>query len=310
MSTPSYGLPADSSSSVPVCPRHPDTASFVRCQRCNRPACGQCQVNAPTGIQCVDCHRQASKSLPQARTRFGGVARQGKPLVTYSLIALNVVVYLGQWVLGDDFTYSWLLAPYFAYSEPWTLLTSAFLHAPGNPLHLLLNMWALYALGPSLERWLGRTRFAGLYLVSALGGSTFVIALSPLLHEQLQGTLGASGAIFGLFAAFFVVERKFGSQSQQVLVMIAINLAFGFFVGGISWQAHVGGLLTGGLLSLAMLATMPRRLAGSPAQAQASLNRVQWVHCGVFALMLAVLAVTLLAVQGQVVSLQLTGLAG
>jgi membrane associated rhomboid family serine protease len=114
-------------------------------------------------------------------------------------------------------------------------------------VHLLFNMWALYIVGPPLEVWLGRLRFAGLYALSALGGSVLVYVLSPLT----AATAGASGAVFGLFGATFVVARRVKLDVRWVVILIGINLAITFTVPGISWQGHVGGLVTGTVIAAA-----------------------------------------------------------
>jgi membrane associated rhomboid family serine protease len=137
-----------------------------------------------------------------------------------------------------------LFAPAVADGDLYRLVTSAFMHY--GLAHLVFNMYALYVIGPALERWLGRTRYLGLYLLSALGGSVLVYLLSPLN----AATAGASGAIFGLFGAAFVVGKRLNVNVQWVVGLIVLNLAFTFVIpalGGqqISWQGHIGGLLTG-----------------------------------------------------------------
>jgi membrane associated rhomboid family serine protease len=118
--------------------------------------------------------------------------------------------------------------------------------------HLLFNMYALYVIGPSLESWLGRLRFTALYALSALGGSVLVYLLSPLN----AATAGASGAVFGLFGATFVVGKRLNLNVQWVVGLIVLNLAFTFVIpalGGqqISWQGHIGGLVTGAAVAAA-----------------------------------------------------------
>ena len=135
--------------------------------------------------------------------------------------------------------------------EPWRLVTAAFVHDPSSPLHLLLNMYSVFIFGRILEPMLGRGRFLALYLISAIGGSLAVLILSPLN----SWVVGASTACFGLMAAYFVIARKLGASSGQLLGLIAINLAFGFLVPGISWQGHLGGLVAGGLLSFIYVQT-------------------------------------------------------
>jgi membrane associated rhomboid family serine protease len=139
-----------------------------------------------------------------------------------------------------------------AAGEYYRLLTSAFLH--GGIVHLLLNMYALYLFGPQLEAALGRLRFIVLYVVSALGGS----ALSYAFASPVQPSLGASGAVFGLLGAYLVINRRLGRNNTPVLMLLAINLAYGFLVPNIDWRAHLGGLVTGGLVA-ASIAYAPAR---------------------------------------------------
>jgi membrane associated rhomboid family serine protease len=120
-------------------------------------------------------------------------------------------------------------------------------------LHLLLNMYALWLFGPQLEATLGRVRFTALYVLSALGGS----ALSYAFSAPNQPSLGASGAVFGLLGAYLVVGRRLGRDTTPVMVLLVINLGYGFLVPRIDWRAHLGGLLVGALVALA-LAYAPR----------------------------------------------------
>lgn len=253
----SYGISnPDQALSAPVCPRHPDRISYVTCQRCGRPACAECQVTAAVGTQCVDCVREASKNIPSTRTVFGGKATDGRPLVTYLLIGINVVVFGLQMVISgltDQLMYAGIFTSPFGPAEPWRMLTSAFAHSPTFIGHIVFNMYALYICGRVLEPMLGRSRFLALYLVSALGGSVAVL----LISSPLSPVVGASGAVFGLFAALFVLMRSRGIPVVQIGILMAINLAIGFIFPGISWEAHVGGLVVGAA-SAAVFAYAPK----------------------------------------------------
>lgn len=245
---------------VPVCPRHPDRVAYVRCQRCGRPTCPECQRPAAVGVHCVDCVREAARTTPQARTAFGAPLRRGAPVVTYTLIGLNVAMYLVQMAFGREWTYSLALLPMTAASEPWTFLTSAFLHA--GMLHIAFNMYALYILGQYLETALGRGRFVTTYLVSAIGGSVMAVLLADPGGRLWQSyVLGASGAVFGLFGAILVVLRRLGRSATGIVTVLVINGVLGFVLPGIAWQAHLGGLITGLILGLAY-AYAPRRWRG------------------------------------------------
>ncbi|HEY1158787.1 MAG TPA: rhomboid family intramembrane serine protease [Arthrobacter sp.] len=284
----SYGIPsAEPSAQVPVCPRHPDRPSYVRCQRCGRPACPDCQRAAAVGFQCVDCVNETQRTTPEVRTVYGGAVATGKPLVTFGIIAACVVVYALQMLIPGDWVYKQFAynnifaAPQYGAFEPWRMITSAFLHSPDSLLHILLNMYTLWIFGQALEPVLGRVRFLALYLISAFGGSVGYLLLNPLLvpGQGLVGLVGASGAIFGLFGAMLLVQRQRGGDTRQLWVLIAINGVIGFLIPHIAWQAHLGGLVTGGLCA-AVLAYAPRGRRRSLIQALGL--------AGVFALLIAV----------------------
>lgn len=253
----SYGIPsAEPSADIPVCPRHPDRPSYVRCQRCGRPACPECQRAAAVGFQCIDCVNEQKRSTPEYKSPYGGALAIGRPFVTYLIIGLCVLVYILQWVLpGDVIFQNFAFANVFADSEPWRMLTSAFLHSQGFLLHIVLNMYTLWIFGQALEPLLGRIRFLAVYLISAIGGSVGFLLLTP--DRPIVGVVGASGAIFGLFGAMLVVQRHRGGETKQLWVLIAINGAIGFFVPSIAWQAHLGGLIAGGLAA-GVIAYAPR----------------------------------------------------
>ncbi|WP_413249377.1 rhomboid family intramembrane serine protease [Sinomonas flava] len=251
----SYGSPAAGPEAVPVCPRHPDRVSYVSCQRCGRPACPECQRPAAVGFQCVDCVRELS-AQSSVRTVYGGTARPGgRPVVTFALIAACALVYVLQWVIPNDAVYqNFAYATLLTGIEPYRMLTSAFLHAQSFVLHIVVNMYTLWIFGQALEPVLGRVRFLAVYLLSAVGGSVGYFLLTP---PGLGGVVGASGAVFGLFGALFVVMRQRGGDSRQLLVLIAINAVLGFVIPQIAWQAHLGGLVTGALATAA-IAYAPR----------------------------------------------------
>ncbi len=249
---------AASPEAPPVCPRHPDRVSYVRCQRCGRPVCPECQRPAAVGVHCVDCVRAANQSAPTARTAFGAPLRGGRPVVTYTLIGLNVVSYLLQMALGGSYTYALAMVPAGVGAEPWTLLTSAFLHA--SVMHIAFNMYALFILGMALEPALGRARLLTAYLVSALGGGVMAVLLAdPTSRAWNTYLLGASGAVFGLFGVIFVVLRRLGRSARGIVVILVINAVLGVVIPGISWEAHLGGFLTG-LAMGAVYAYAPRNL--------------------------------------------------
>ena len=232
------------------CYRHPDREAFVRCQRCERFICPSCQHEAAVGFLCPDDAGQAGlgATLTNAAPRpIRNLVRSGIPVVTYSLIAACVAIWGLQMLLGYGFTYKWIYVPVATAAEPWRMITSAFLHSQSSVLHILFNMYTLWIFGRELEYVLGRGRFLSLYLLSAFGGSVGVLWLG----DPATPVLGASGAIFGLMAAYFVVIRSLGGNSGQMAGLIAINLASGFLLPGVAWQAHVGGLVTGAAIAWA-----------------------------------------------------------
>lgn len=230
---------------APSCYRHPDRVTFVSCNRCGRPVCPECMRSASVGQQCVDCvHQSAQTVITPARTsrrRTGPL-----PVVSYTLIAINVAVFVLQGLL-PGLQQKLALAPVAVggFGEYYRLVTSAFVHY--GLLHILFNMYALYVLGPPLEEHLGRARFASLYGLSALGGSVLVYLLSPLN----AATAGASGAIFGLFGATFVASKRLNLDVKWLIGLIAVNLVMSFTFPGVSWEGHIGGLVTGAVVAAA-----------------------------------------------------------
>ena len=256
----SYGIPAvEPSAGVPVCPRHPDRPSYVRCQRCGRPACPECQRAAAVGFQCIDCVNELKRSTPTPRSAYGGTLRSGRPVATYLIIGLCVLVYALQWLIPGGVVESQLaFASVFMEPqdfEPWRMLTSAFVHSQGFILHIGLNMYMLWIFGQVLEPVLGRIRFLAVYLLSGIGGSVGFLLLTPFSPPVFVE--GASGAIFGLFGALLVIQARRGGDTRQLWILIVINGVIGFVIPGIAWQAHLGGLVTGAL-SGAVMALIPR----------------------------------------------------
>ncbi|MGN9837614.1 rhomboid family intramembrane serine protease [Nonomuraea sp. H19] len=239
--------PEQPAEAVPTCYRHPDKETWVRCQRCDRPICPDCMRDAAVGFQCPECVAEGNRGLPQAKSVFGGgVVRT--PFVTYAILVINVLVFGAQYLTGDEVTLQLAMWPngVAMLDEYYRLISAAFVH--GSVFHILFNCWALYVVGPYLERAFGHVRYVALYLVSALGGSVLGLWLDPLN----QPTVGASGAIFGLFGAVFVVGRRLNMDVRGIAALIAINLVITFVVSGISWTGHIGGLITGSLLGGAL----------------------------------------------------------
>lgn len=238
------------------CYRHPDRQSFVLCQRCLRTICPECQTPAAVGVICPECLRDqqqgASTAQRKAERRWSRPravsSTSGRPVITFGIVAVTLVTYLLQLVPGLG-VQQWLLffAP-FLYPElsgtfqPWRLLTVLLVH--GSFVHVGLNMLAVWMIGRSLEPLLGRWRFLTLYLLAGLGGSVGVALIA-----FTTPVVGASGAVFGLLGALLVIGRHIGADIRNIVVVLVINLVIGFLPGfTVAWQAHIGGLLVGGLV--------------------------------------------------------------
>lgn len=196
--------------------------------------------------------KEARQSAPKSRPAFVRAVRPGSstPVVTYTIIAICVVVFIAQLVSNGLVTNALFYHPFLTEFEPWRMITSLFLHSTQSYLHIVFNMFSLFVIGPSLEIALGRWRFLALYLLSGFGGSVAVLLLAPT-----TGVLGASGAIFGLLGAFFIIQRHLGGRNVQIIIVIAINLVLGFIIPNVAWQAHVGGLVVGGIVAFVFLKT-------------------------------------------------------
>ncbi|MGN8244365.1 rhomboid family intramembrane serine protease [Cellulomonas soli] len=167
-----------------------------------------------------------------------------------AIIVLCVGSYALQYLV-PGWTTRWMFVPAFGAREPWTFLTAAFLHSPGQITHIVFNMIALWMVGPWLELALGRARYITLYLLSAIGGSVGALVLATATSGWMVGLVGASGAVFGLFGAVLVVLRRLGRDAGGIIGILVVNAVLGFVLPGISWQAHLGGLVTGALLGAA-----------------------------------------------------------
>lgn len=273
---PSLEEPAvESESTVTTCYRHPKVESHVRCTRCERYICPDCMREAAVGHQCVECVKEGARSMRQARTIVGGRI-SATPLVTSVLIGLNVLAYLAEVVrpeIVDRFAMlgARMVGPdggYYVYDPGYPadfhaegvvagqwerLLTSGFLHLPPTEgtfglLHIVMNMLSLWQLGRVVEPMLGRVRYLALYLLSTLGGSVFEL----LLTDRHVESVGASGAIFGLGAAYYVLARRVGADMRSVNRFMVFLLLWLLLSASItSWQGHLGGLLTGAAVTLA-----------------------------------------------------------
>ena len=242
------------------CYRHPDRETGLSCSDCGRPICADCATFAPVGIRCPDHagtrRTPATRLKPRPVRRAPGLAlATGAAPITRALIAANVAIYLitvtqqgsgGFTIRGGSLYVHWVLyGPLVAHGGWYRLVTSMFLH--GFLLHILFNMIALWFIGAPVEKYLGPTRYLGLYFVSGLAGSA-----GALLQAPLVPTVGASGAIFGILGAMLIIEWQItGRFAGQAMTWIVINLVISFSFSGISWGGHIGGLIGGILITLA-----------------------------------------------------------
>lgn len=237
-------------------------------------------ISAPVGFQCPECVAAAQVALP--KTKFGG-SFNTVPKVTRAILITCVSIFALSLLFGSFAISFGMIPAAIAQGEWWRLFTSTLLH--GSILHLLFNMYALYWLGPQLERSLGHMRFAALYVLSALGGSVASYWFSDLNTVSV----GASGAIFGLITATIVIGREMRTDVSQLVVLLGINVVIGFLQSGIDWRAHFGGAVTGA--AVAFIYTKGTRL-----------NRDQIHHAGLAGIF-AVLVLATFARNAQVSAL-------
>jgi membrane associated rhomboid family serine protease len=287
--------PADTSTGARFCFRHADRETYISCQRCGRPICPECMKEASVGFHCPVCVAEGAKTVRKPRTMAGGMVPTKVGAVTWVIVAINAVVFLlaqvsdetGNRVVVNQLS---MLGGTFTFADAglltgvdggayWRLITAVFLHV--QLIHILFNMYALTIFGPMLEGALGRLRFVALYLTAGLAGSVMVYWFT----DPSVPTVGASGAIYGLFGATFAVFARRGLELRGLFVLMGVNLAITFLVPNISWQGHIGGLLAGVFLGLA-LAYAPR-------------TRRTLVQVAAFALVYAVLIVAVLARTAQ-----------
>ena len=222
--------------------------------------------------------------------------RRGGPVITWAIIIICSLIWLLLTVVryvapGIDTGVAYILTfmPINAFAMPWTWFTSLFVHAP-SVLHVLFNMIALWSVGPVLERMMGHWPFAALYVISGLGGAVGLMVYCAVTGDWMISAYGASSALFGLFAAILIVFRQIGADIRSMLIWMAINFAMPLVIPNIAWQAHVGGFLTGGILTWLLV-------AGVPTLRRRSYTTRMWVYGTiVVALLLAIAAASLMSV--------------
>jgi membrane associated rhomboid family serine protease len=242
---------------APRCFRHPDRETWVSCTRCERPICPDCLRPAAVGFQCPQCVAAGNATVRRPTSPYGGRIAERTGLVTLVLGVLNVAAFAVTALTSPGGLTGNIASRLFDQldlvpirvavdGEYWRLLGAAFLHI--GPLHLIVNMLALAVVGPSLERVFGAWRYLAVYLVGALGGSVAVY----LFDSPFGAVAGASGAIYGLFAATLVVLRDLGLDARYMVLAIVLNFAVSF-APGISLLGHLGGFVAGGLAALALV---------------------------------------------------------
>ncbi len=238
-----------------TCYRHPNRETAVSCSSCGRPICPDCMTPTPVGMRCPECASQRTKVV----RGIGESSLFASAPATFILIGLNVIAFLAEIasasggfgvgnsrVVGDFGLYGVAVAE----GEWYRLITGGFLHASLS--HIAFNMFALFFLGRMLEPSIGTLRFVFLYVAALFGGAFGAL----LLSGPDTFTIGASGAIFGIFGAAFVIARGRGvdAVAGTIGVILLINLAFSFGSPRISLGGHLGGLVAGVICALFIIA--------------------------------------------------------
>ena len=238
----SAGAPEVVTEETEYCYGHPKTPTKLHCSRCDRPICGRCAIPASVGQHCPECVAEARKSAPKVRTAMGATA----PVVT-TLLGINVVMFLCQQLISG-FTGELLMVPQLIEGgQYWRLITPVFLHA--NFLHIFMNSYVLYSLGPNVEQAFGSVRFTVMYLAAGFLGNVVSFVIPPD-----NPSLGASGAVFGMAGVLLVYLYRrrrsafIKAYLNNIIFFIVANLVFGFLFPGIDNWAHIGGLLGGVVL--------------------------------------------------------------
>ena len=230
---------------MPVCYRHPSRETGVSCSSCGRPICPDCMTPTSVGMRCPECARERTRVRRVSSTPAVNV-------VTRALIVINLAVFLVETATGvrlggcsgscgTVWNHGVLFGPLIhANHEYWRIVTGGFLH--DGILHVAINMLSLYFVGSVLEPAIGSVNFAAIYIVSLLAGS-----FGALLFQPLLPTVGASGAVYGIFGALIVVAYHRGIPIWQsgLGMVLVINLIFSVTFSGISIGGHLGGLIAG-----------------------------------------------------------------
>ena len=261
-------MPPTPAPTLPRCYRHPDRETGRSCTRCGKPACSDCLIPASVGSHCLDCTKAAR---PDVKTRARYWNAKQNILVTYSIMAINIAVFIYTSVADPDslsnrrgltqaqcdLGLSKVImqevvgcgTKLYQPTEWYRLISSGFLHY--GIIHIAFNMLLLFQLGQLIEPAVGRLRFGALYFASLLGGSLGVLIAND---GGLSG--GASGAVFGLMAAAAIGLHRRGVNvfSTGIGTTLVLNFVLTFAIDGISIGGHLGGAAAGAVCGFVMLA--------------------------------------------------------
>jgi membrane associated rhomboid family serine protease len=264
------------------CYRHPDRLSFVLCERCGRTICLECQNHVGGKVLCPDDAANARVTQLSSASRSPRTRRvrrplftvpDGMPIVSYSIIAVILVVFLADAFSRGAVIPRLALIPGAVLAQPWTLLTSMVTSI--GILSVVFNGFSIYVFGAQLERTFGRGRYLALYVLSGFGAAVFAFLLDGLVAS-------ASGAIFGLMGAYLIFARRMGGNQIWLYVIVGINVLFVIlFPGAVTWQGCIGGLLAGAATAFVYL------FEGSAERAR----RMRLLLIGITALLLALAVV-------------------
>lgn len=273
---------SEAPSTASVCYRHPSRETQLLCNRCERPICTECMVDAAVGFQCRDCVKKGNRGQRPVRTAFGGSRAGQLGYACQAIIAVNVLFLIGSVITGGPQAIAGAPGGWFgllgigtpvtqwgevlgyasyggevhgvASGEWYRLVTAMFINY--GAVHMLLNMSLVATLGRYLERQLGPVRFVALYLIAGLGGNVAAYLVQP----QMQPSAGASTATYGLVIAVIVINRRLVLEAGRVVPLLITNLLFTFSVPNISIPGHLGGLAVGAAAAAVLAySRIPRR---------------------------------------------------
>lgn len=207
------------------------------------------------GVHCVDCVKVSRAAARPIRSVLGFRTTKGKPLVTPTLIGLGIAVFIvGRIVWGEDWPWRLGLNSDLWQGEPWRIVTSGFAHF--GVVHLLVTMVVLFRFGIVVEALLGWWRYLTVYVFSLLGSGAMLIVLG----DPHTTHAGASGAVYGVLAAYFVLSRaRKKREARDLMVLAGLWIAMGFFIDWLSWEGHLGGAIAGVLATLILVRLGGRR---------------------------------------------------